>query len=107
MFPEALTAHCKALLDNGSRFTAGQRIALDSVACIGQFNSKPLFEIADSRRGGAEVFLRIGVFLLKDGNYERSNGIRRTAYDFLGRIDQLLLAKLRIGALASQPLLKP
>ncbi len=50
--------------------------------------------------------LRGGFFLLKDGNYEHSSGVRRTAYDFLGRIDQLLLAKLRLGVLASSAVIE-
>ena len=50
--------------------------------------------------------LRGGFFLLKDGNYEQSNGVRQMAYDFLGRIDQLLLAKLRLGSLASSAVIE-
>ena len=59
MFPKAFAANRDALLDDGGCFSAGERVAFNRVARIGQFHAKPLFEIADKGRGERAIAVQL------------------------------------------------
>ena len=50
MLPQALASDGETLFDYGGGFAPGESVAFNRVACVGEFDPKPLLQIADKCR---------------------------------------------------------